>query len=116
MGRYRTARRDFHYALNVPLGTSPHTIGYPWLGSLIAAMSFAVGCGMHRLSFAPAPSSVGSGPTTRTHANSQPQLLFDAAILPPPADEAEMIKRINVFSSVFQVSIRAPFSLLGYRC
>jgi hypothetical protein len=50
-------------------------------------MSFAVGCGMHRLSLGP-----GEGAQS-----------FDASILPPCESRAEMIERINVFGSVFQV-------------
>lgn len=51
------------------------------------------------------------GPPSLGHS----QQSFDATILPPPADEAEMIKRINVFSSVFQVCAHLLFiSSLSY--
>lgn len=49
-------------------------------------MSFGVGCGMHRITLNPTFNQ------------------YEATILPPPANIAEMVERINVFSGVFQVS------------
>jgi len=48
-------------------------------------MSFAVGCGMHKISLDPSYDQIV--PT----------------ILPPPANEVDVVDRINVFSGVFQV-------------
>lgn len=55
-------------------------------------MSFAVGCGMHKISLDPSDNQ------------------FVPTILPPPASEADIIDRINVFSSVFQVHFPFPTS------
>lgn len=57
-------------------------------------MSFAVGCGMHKISLDPLYDQ------------------FVPTILPPPANEAEVIDRINVFSGVFQVCSCAPELIL----
>ncbi|KAF8306765.1 hypothetical protein DL93DRAFT_2171992 [Clavulina sp. PMI_390] len=58
-----------------------------------SALSFAIGCSLHRLSLRSL--YVLGGP----NAADQPEL----SILPPATTQGEMMERINVFSSVFQV-------------
>lgn len=53
----------------------------------IAAMSFAVGCGLHQMNVNDPNGSLAPGMT----------------LLPPPQSNAEYVERVNVFSTVFQV-------------
>src|ERR1700733_12130740 len=55
---------------------------------LLAAMSFAVGCGLHQMSSDMSGRSVPGN-----------------VLLPPPQNLADYLERVNVFSNVFQVRV-----------
>ncbi len=53
-----------------------------------AAVSFAVGCGFHR---------IGLGPAMQFGSDER------LSVIPPPQDEAEIIQRIRMWHSIFMV-------------